>query len=107
MLDPDEHVFFIYDGVLARNNPAIPGPNTELKKLPPYSPFLNIVERAISFLKAVIKADTSRPEIQEQMNSREKARRGELLWEFIALGCCSKLYNELLVPLRQLNVDSG
>ena len=75
VLDPDEHVFFIYDGVLARNNPAIPGPNTELKKLPPYSPFLNIVERAISFLKAVIKADISRPEIQEQMNSREKARR--------------------------------
>ena len=54
---------------------AIPGPNTELKKLPPYSPFLNIVEQAISFLKEAIKADISRPEIQEQMNNREEARR--------------------------------
>ena len=34
-LDPDEHVIFIYDGAPAHNNPAIPSPNTELKKLPP------------------------------------------------------------------------
>ena len=108
-LDSDEHViFFIYDGAPAHNKPAIPGPNTELKKLPPYSPFLNIVKQAISSLKAAIKVDVSRPEIQEQMNNREEARRHrELLWEIIALSCCSKLYNEILVPLRQLNVDSG
>ena len=31
---------------------AFPGPNSELKKLPPYSPFLNIVEQAISALKS-------------------------------------------------------
>ncbi|XP_068721579.1 uncharacterized protein [Montipora capricornis] len=74
-LDPDEHVIFIYDGAPAHNNPAIPGPNKELKKLAPYSPFLNIVEQAISSLKAAIKADISRPEIQEQMNNREEARR--------------------------------
>ena len=73
-LDPDEHVIFVYDGAPAHNNPAIPGPITELKKLPPYSPFLNIVEQAISALKATIKADISRPEIQEQMNNREEAR---------------------------------
>ena len=89
-LDPDEHVIFFYDGAPAHNNPAIPGPNTELKKLPPYSPFLNIVEQAISSLKAAIKANIR-----------------ELLSEIIALSCCSKLYNEILVPLRQLNVDSG
>ena len=29
--------------------------------LPPYSPFLNIVEQAISSLKAAIKTDISRP----------------------------------------------
>ncbi|XP_068674822.1 uncharacterized protein [Montipora foliosa] len=80
-LVPDEHVIFIYDGAPSHNNPAIPGPNTELKKLPPYSPFLNIVEQAISSLKAAIKADISRPEIQEQMNNREEARR-----QGIALG---------------------
>ena len=77
--DPDQHVIFIYDGAPAHNNPAIPGPNTELKKLPPYSPFLNIVEQAISSLKAAIKADISRPEVQGQMNNREEARRRESL----------------------------
>ena len=65
-LDPDEQVVFIYDGVPAHHNPGNPGSNTELKKLPPYSPFLNIVEQAISSLKAEIKADISRPEIQRR-----------------------------------------
>ena len=37
-LDPDEQVVFIYDAP-AHHNPGNPGPNTELKKLPPYSPF--------------------------------------------------------------------
>ena len=36
-LDPDEHVIFIYDGAPALRNPANPGPNSELKMLPPYS----------------------------------------------------------------------
>lgn len=74
-LDPDEHLIFIYDGAPAHRNPAIPGPNSELGKLPPYSPFPNIVEQAISALKAAIKADISRPEIQVQMNDRAEARR--------------------------------
>ena len=54
---------------------AFPVPNSEFKKLPPHSPFLNIIKQAISALKAAIKADISRPEQQEQMNNREKARR--------------------------------
>ena len=74
-LDPDEQVVFIYEGAPAHHNQGNPGPNTELKKLPPYSPFINIVEQAISSLKAVIKADTSRPEIQREMNNRDEARR--------------------------------
>ncbi|KXJ28735.1 hypothetical protein AC249_AIPGENE19429 [Exaiptasia diaphana] len=73
-LDPDEHVIFIYDGAPAHRNPVNPGPNTELKKLPPYSPFLNIVEQAIRALKAAIKADISRPQIQEEMNNRAEAK---------------------------------
>ncbi|XP_068701076.1 uncharacterized protein [Montipora foliosa] len=97
-LDPDEHVIFIYDGAPAHNNPAIPGPNTELKKLPPYSPFLNIVEQAISSLKAVIKADISRPEIQEQMNNREEARR-----QGIALG---NYRTQLLQQALQRNIGT-
>ena len=74
-LDPDEQIVFIYDGAPAHHNPGNPGPNTERKKLPPYSPFLNIVEQAISALKAAIKADISRPEIQREMNHRHEARR--------------------------------
>ena len=61
--------------VRQHRNPAIPAANTELEILPPYSPFLNIVEQAISLLKAVIKGDVSRPEIQARMNDREEARR--------------------------------
>ena len=62
-------------GAPAHRNPVISGPNSELRKLPPYSPFLNIVEQAVSALKATIKADISRPEIQVQMNDRAEARR--------------------------------
>lgn len=67
-LDPDEHVIFIYDGEPAHKNSAIPGPISELRKLPPYSPFLSIVEQDVNALKAAIKAaikaNISRPEIQ-------------------------------------------
>ena len=73
-LDPNEHVVFIYDGAPAHRRPNQLGPNTELKMLPPYSPFLNIVEQAISALKAAIKADISRPEVQERMNNSTEAR---------------------------------
>ena len=41
-INPDDQVIFIYGGAQAHRNPENPGPNTELKKLPPYSPFLNI-----------------------------------------------------------------
>ena len=74
-LDPDEAVVFIY-GAPAHQNPAIPGTNTKLEMLPAYSrPFLNIVEQAISSLKAVIKGDVSRPKIQARMDDRTEARR--------------------------------
>ena len=82
-LDPEESVIFVYDGAPAHRNPTVPAPNTELKMLPPYSPFLNIVEQAISCLKAAIKADISRPEIQRRMDDRDEARvRGIPLGEF-------------------------
>ena len=74
-LDPDENNIFIYDGAPAHHSPVDPGKNTELKKLPPYSPFLNIVEQSISALMAAIKADICRSEVQQQMKNREEARR--------------------------------
>ena len=73
-LDPDEEVIFIYDGAPAHRNPANPAANTELEMLPAYSPFLNLVEQAISSLKAAIKGDISRPEIQTRMDDRAEAR---------------------------------
>ena len=82
-LDPDEEAIFVYDGAPAHRNPVIPAPNTELKMLPPYSPIPNIVEQAISCLKAAIKADISRPEIQRHMDNWDEARtRGIPLGEF-------------------------
>ena len=73
-LDPDE-VIFIYDGARAHRNPTIPVANTELEMLPAYSPFLNVVEQAISSLKTTIKGDVSRPEIQARMDDRAEVRR--------------------------------
>ena len=70
-LDPDEQVEFIYGDAPAHHSPGNPGPNTELKKLPPCNSFLNIVEQAISSLKAAIKTDISRPEIQRKMKNRD------------------------------------
>ena len=72
-LAADENI--IYDVAPAHHSPADPGQNIGLKKLPPYSPFLNIVEQRISALKAAIKVDISRPQVQQQMNNREEARR--------------------------------
>ena len=82
-LDPEESLIFVYDGAPARGNPTVAAPNTELRMLPPYSSFLNIMEQAISCLKAAIKADNSRPEIQRRMDDRDEARvRGIRLGEF-------------------------
>ncbi|CAB4009437.1 Hypothetical predicted protein [Paramuricea clavata] len=80
-LDPDEDVIFIYDGAPAQNNPPVPAPNTELRKLPRYCPFLNIVEQAISSLKAAIKTDISRPEIQRLMGDRNVQEINDYSWE--------------------------
>ena len=80
-LDPEESVIFVYDGAPAHRNPTVPALYTELKMLPPYSPFLNIVEQAISCLRP--KADISRPESQRRMDDRDEARvRGIPLGEF-------------------------
>ena len=74
---------YSYDGARAHNNPGDPGANTEMEKLPAYSPFLNIVEQAISALKAAIKTDISRHEEQARMGHRDEAvARGIPLGEF-------------------------
>ena len=46
--------------------------------VPPYCPFLNIVERATSCLKADIKADLARPVIQHRFADRNASRNAQL-----------------------------
>ena len=88
-LDPNEEVIFIYDGAPAHRNPAIPAANTELEMLLAYSPFLNTVEHGISSLKAAMKGDVSRPEIQRP----EIQARMVFRWEGCELDCYSRLFS--------------
>ena len=73
-LNQDERTFLIFDNTPTHRNADNLGENTEIEMLPPYSPFLNIVEQAISALKAAIKADISRPIIQQRIQDRNEAR---------------------------------
>ena len=82
-LNPEKPVYMIYDGAPAHCNADNPAANTELKMLPAYSPFLNIVEQAVSALKAAIKAEISRPAVQQQLHDRKEARlQGIALGEY-------------------------
>ena len=95
-LDPEESDIFVYDEAPAHRNPTALALNTELKMLPPYNPFVNIVEQAISCLKAAIKADISRPEIQRFMDDRDEARvRGIPLREFRTLQLHEALHRNI------------
>ena len=73
-LDENEVTYLVYDGAPAHRNAVSPRDSIRLIKLPPYSPFLNIVEQAISALKAAITADISRPNIQAEIDDRLEAR---------------------------------
>ena len=86
-LDPDEEVIFVYDGAPAHRNPVIPAPNTELKMLPPHSPFPNIVEQAISCLKAAIKANISRSETQNAWITEMRPEPEESHWGSFEHNC--------------------
>ena len=82
-LDPEESVISVYDGHRPPETLPFLSQTWTWKKLPPYSPFLNIMEQAISRLKATIKADISRPKIQRHVDDRGEARvRGIPLGEF-------------------------
>ena len=97
-LGPDEHVIFIYDGAPAHRNPATPGPYSELRKLPPYSPLLNIVEQAVSALKAAIKSDISRPK-----NSSTDER---LSWSQTSRTCLGRIRTQLFLQALQRNIGT-
>ena len=89
---------FIYDGAPAHRGAESPAEEISLRMLPPYSPFLNIVENPISPLKAAIKNDISRPEIQLEMNNRVRARQ-----ERIPLGEYRK---RVMLAAAERNIDT-
>ena len=74
-VNPDNQTFLVFDNAPAHRNADCPRGRIEIKMLPPYSPFLNIVEQAISALKAALKAEISRPDIQATIDDRDEARR--------------------------------
>ena len=72
-LDPNEHVIFIYDGAPAHNNPAIPGPNSELKKLPPY--ILPVSQHRGGSNKCLKSSHNSKAARTDEQQSRGKTTR--------------------------------
>ena len=72
---PENETTIIFDGAPPRRPAQTPAEPIELRILPPYSPFLNRVENAISALKVAIKCDISRPMVQQQMNDRLRAQQ--------------------------------
>ena len=74
-LDENETHYLIFNGAPAHRRPEQPRDNANLRILPPYSLFLNIVEQAISCLKASIKAYISRPAVQERFADGNATRK--------------------------------
>ncbi|XP_072168667.1 uncharacterized protein [Diadema setosum] len=74
---PNEDVYLIYDNARPHVRAQLPddaSPRIHLKRLPPYSPFLNCVEMAHSAFKAAIKRDLARPELQQRLGDRGAAQ---------------------------------
>ena len=72
-LDPDEKAIFVYNGAPAHRNSVIPAPNTELKMLPPYSPYLCIAEQAIRRgTWGVLNTSTPQNKIEQTPRHRKK-----------------------------------
>ena len=72
-----ENFILICDNATSHKNPSSMD-NGEVRFLPPYSPFLNPTERAISCLKASLKRKITEPDIQRQFANREAARRNNI-----------------------------
>ena len=93
MFPADEPVFLVHDNARPHVRAQLPaGINQliKLKRLPPYSPFLNIPEMAHSSFKAGVKRDFALPIWQLRVGDREAAHnagvnlqqwRGDLIQE--------------------------
>ena len=64
----DEETFVIMDNAPCHQGAEMPDDHLHIvRKLPPYSPFMNPIEEAFSALKAAIKARLNEPDIQQQL----------------------------------------
>ena len=75
MFPADEPVFLVYDNARPHVRAQLPaGINQliQLKRLPPYSPFLNMTEMAHSSFKAGVKRDLALPEWQLRVGDRDR-----------------------------------
>ena len=97
LLDENAFHFFIFDGALFDRGANL-YPLMRKPIYPPNSPFLNSVRRAISCLKANIKADMTRPDIQEQLNDRQGDRNALLLF--------GKYGKQILIAMTERNMPS-
>lgn len=78
LLPADEHIYFVYDNArphVRAQLPAGANPNIQLKRLPPYSPFLNPTEMAHSCFKAAVKRSLALPEWQQRVGDRHAANQ--------------------------------
>ena len=69
MFPDKEYLYFIFDNAMSYVRAELPprNENIELKRLPPYSPFLNPVENAHSCFKAGVKRLIGLPEWQARV----------------------------------------
>lgn len=69
-------VCFIFDNARCHSNvPNFNFPTHECFPLPPYSPFLNIIEMCFSSIKSRVKNQLSDPDIRRQVNDKQAARQ--------------------------------
>ena len=74
----DEAIYFIYDNARPHVNAHLPegtNPLIQLKRLPPYSPFLNPTEMAHSAFKAATKRMLALPEWQRRVGNVRAAHQ--------------------------------
>ena len=78
MFPGDERIILIYDNArphVRAELPADANPLIETKRLPPYSPFLNMTEMAHSSFKSAVKRCLAQPAWQHRVGDRMAAER--------------------------------
>lgn len=98
----NEHVYVIMDNARPHLRPTLPGDsNIKLVYLPPYSPFLNPVEHAISCFKAAIKRSIGQQQWQHSLTS-ENAREAGVSQQAYRLNRLREVANESLSEITPM-----